>query len=83
MYYQDSIKFKLDDNYPKLEYQDRRHRPSSTLYVGQIKLFLTTLQFLTDYVPKCMINIIGAKHLTQMLVLLSLEFLDLIMDTHI
>ena len=52
MYYQDSIKFKLDDNYPKLEYQDRRHRPSSTLHVGQIKLFLTTLQFLTDYVPK-------------------------------
>ena len=52
MYFQDNIKFKLDDNFPKLEYQNRRHRPSSTLHIGQIKLFLTTLQFLTKYVPK-------------------------------
>ncbi len=52
MYYQNTIKYKLDKNFPKLDYQDRRHRPTSTLHTGQIKLFLTTLQFMTNYIPK-------------------------------
>jgi hypothetical protein len=52
IYFQNSIRFKLDDNFPSLTYQDRRQRPTSTLHLGQIKLFLTILQFLTKYIPK-------------------------------
>ena len=52
IYFQNSIKFTLDHDFPKLKYQDRRQRPTSTLHVGQIKLFTTTLQFLTNYIPK-------------------------------
>ena len=52
IYYQNSIRYKLDDKFPSLPYQDRRHRPTSTLHIGQTKLFLTTLQFLTKYIPK-------------------------------
>lgn len=52
IYFQNSIKLKIDDNFPKLTYQDRRQRPTTTLHVGQIKLFATTLQFLTNYIPK-------------------------------
>ena len=52
MYFQNTIKYKIDDTFPKLSYQDRRQRPTSTLHVGQIKMFLTTLQFLTNYIPK-------------------------------
>jgi hypothetical protein len=52
IYFQNTIKLTLDNNFPKLNYQDRRHRPTTTLHVGQIKLFATTLQFLTNYIPK-------------------------------
>lgn len=52
LYYQNTIRLKIDQNYPKLPYEDRIHRPTTTLHVGQIKMFLTTLQFLTNYIPK-------------------------------
>lgn len=52
LYFQKKLNFKLDINFPKLEYQDRRQRPTSTLHLGQIKLFLTTLYFLTNNIPR-------------------------------
>jgi hypothetical protein len=33
-------------------YNDRKSRPVSTLHIGQLKLFLSTLQFLLYYAPK-------------------------------
>lgn len=52
LYFQYKLNFKLDNNYPKLEYQDRRQRPTTTLHLGQTKLFVCTLHFLINNVPK-------------------------------
>lgn len=52
IYFQKTIRLNLDNNFPKLNYQDRRQRPTTTLHIGQIKLFATTLQFITNYIPK-------------------------------
>lgn len=52
LYYQNIIRIKLDNNFPKLSYEPRRQRPTTTLHFGQLKLFSTLLQFLTNYIPK-------------------------------
>jgi len=46
--------FKTTNQLPnlKLEYLERGQRPSTTMHLGQLKLFLANLQFLLYYAPK-------------------------------
>ena len=37
---------------PKVTYEPRKQRPSTTTHLGQLKLFLSTVQFLLYYAPK-------------------------------
>tara|TARA_B100001248_G_scaffold255762_1_gene235898 strand:+ start:48 stop:1151 length:1104 start_codon:yes stop_codon:yes gene_type:complete len=51
LYYQDSLNELFDKN-NKLDYLARRQRPTTTIHWGQLKLFLSTLQFLLYYAPR-------------------------------
>ena len=52
LYYQNEIKEILDENSKYVKYLDRRQRPTTTIHWGQLKLFLSTLQFLLYYAPR-------------------------------
>ena len=51
LYYQDNLNELFDKN-NKLDYLARRQRPKTTIHWGQLKLFLSTLQFLLYYAPR-------------------------------
>jgi hypothetical protein len=51
-YYQNEIKEILDNDSKFLDYLDRRQRPTTSIHWGQLKLFLSTLQFLLYYAPR-------------------------------
>ena len=52
LYYQNEVKEILDNNSKFLDYLDRRQRPTTSIHWGQLKLFLSTLQFLLYYAPR-------------------------------
>ncbi len=52
LYYQNIIRLKIDDNFPKLSFEPTKQRPTSVLHYGQLKLFSATLQFFNIYIPK-------------------------------
>ena len=52
LYYQENPKELLDENSKYVDYLDRGQRPTTTLHWGQLKLFLSTLQFLLYYAPR-------------------------------
>lgn len=52
LYFQKKLNFKLTDDYPKLKYEDRRQRPTTSMHLGQIKLFICTLHFLLDNIDR-------------------------------
>ena len=51
-YFNNKIFFTLKNSSYKLNYQPRRQKASTTIHWGQLKLFLSTLQFLLYYAPK-------------------------------
>lgn len=52
VYYQNEAKEILDNSSKFLDYLDRRQRPTTSIHWGQLKLFLSTLQFLLYYAPR-------------------------------
>ena len=52
LYFQNIIRLKIDDNFPKLSFEPTKQRPTSVLHFGQLKLFSATLQFFNIYIPK-------------------------------
>lgn len=52
LYYQKNIIEKILENNKSIEYQSRSQRPTTTIHWGQLKLFLSTLQFLLYYAPR-------------------------------
>ncbi|VVU95493.1 Poly A polymerase regulatory subunit [seawater metagenome] len=52
LYYQKEIKEVLDKDSKSAKYQPRRQRPSTVIHWGQLKLFLSTLQFLLYFAPR-------------------------------
>ena len=52
LYFQNIIRLKIDDKFPKLSYEPVKQRPTAVLHFGQLKLFTATLQFLNNYIPK-------------------------------
>lgn len=51
-YKKDKLPITLNDIEDKIKFYYRKQLPASTVHWGQIKLFLSTLQFLLDYCPK-------------------------------
>ena len=51
-YYQNEIKEIIDNDSKFLDYLDRGQRPTTSIHWGQLKLFLSTLQFLLYYAPR-------------------------------
>jgi len=52
LYYQNEIKEILDENSKYVNFESRKQRPTTALHWGQLKLFLSTLQFLLYYAPR-------------------------------
>lgn len=42
----------IDDKFPQVQYRSRKQRPTTNLHHGQLKLFLSTLQFILYYGDK-------------------------------
>lgn len=51
MYKKDSVPILLKDIEYKIDFQARKQLPATTIHWGQMKLFLSTLQFLLNYCP--------------------------------
>jgi hypothetical protein len=52
LYFQDEIQETLNEYSKKISYLPRKQRLSSVIHWGQLKLFLSTLQFLLFYAPR-------------------------------